>query len=65
MYEFKEGTTPVPNIIKSKTALEKAKKYFYGREDIDLAACGNNLRKATEKFCEAFYQLQIDIILIM
>lgn len=54
MYEYKIGTRPVPNIIKSKTALEKANKYFYGKEDIDLAACGNNLRKATEKFCELF-----------
>lgn len=54
MYEYKLSAKPIPNIIKSKTELEKAKKYFYGKDDVDLAACGNNLRKATEKFCEFF-----------
>jgi ABC-type Mn2+/Zn2+ transport system ATPase subunit len=54
MYEFRDGNKITPNITPSKTALEKAKKYFYGKTEIDLAACGNNLRKATENFCENF-----------
>lgn len=57
MYEYKDGAKLIPNIIKANTELEKAKKYFFGKSETDLAACGNNLRKATENFCRQFLPL--------